>query len=96
MYCILIGVINNIIWMFYMSGALFSQKNRELIAPITHFLHKYCYWYFDFKIAHILSGLAICYLLILLLNREINIGLFIVGLILNIIWIIIYMIAYMN
>ena len=96
MCCILIGIINNITWMFYMSGALLSQKNRALIAPITHFLHRYCYWYFDFKIAHILSVVAICYLVILLLNGKTNLGLFIVGLILNIIWILIYIVAYMN
>ena len=54
-YSVLIGIINNVIWMFYMSGALFSSAVRKIIAPITHFLHKYCYWYFDFKVAHILS-----------------------------------------
>ncbi len=96
MYCILIGIFNNIIWLFYISGALLSQENRTIIAPITYFLHEYCYWYFDFKIAHIFSVLAICYSIILLLRRKMNIGVFVVGFIINIFWMLIYILAYMN
>lgn len=79
-----------------MSGALLSQKNRGIIAFVTHFLHKYCYWYFDFRIAHVLSVLAIIYSIIALLNGKTSLGLCFVGLILNIIWICIYAVAYMN
>ena len=95
-YSVLIGIINNVIWMFYMSGALFSSAVRKIIAPITHFLHKYCYWYFDFKVAHILSLFAICFAAILLVKKKIKVWLFIISLILNIIWMIIYILAYMN
>ncbi len=95
-YCILIGVINNIAWLLYMSGALLSQKNRVMIAPITHFLHNYCYWYFDFKLAHVLSVLAICYSIILLFRGKIKLILFVAGLILNLFWMFIYTLVYMN
>lgn len=95
-YSVLIGIINNIIWTLYMSGALFSLGIRKIVAPITHFLHRYCYWYFDFKIAHTLSLFAICFATILLVKKKIKVWLFIISLILNIIWMIIYMLAYMN
>lgn len=90
MYCLLFGIFNNVIWLLYMGGALFRPN------VITHFLHKYFYWYFEFKIAHILSVAFICYAIILLVKRKINIGLFIIGVILNIFWMIIYIFAYMN
>ena len=96
MYYILMGMINSIILLFYMSGALVPRQNKLWMAPITHFLHKYFYWYFEFKIAHILSVAFICYAIILLVKRKINIGLFIIGVILNIFWMIIYIFAYMN
>ena len=96
MYFVIIGIINNIVWLIYISGALLSQKNREIIAFATHFLHKYFYWYFDFRIAHILSVLAIICSIISLHNGKTSLGLFFVGLILNILWICIYTVAYMN
>ena len=95
-YSVLIGIINNVILMLFMSGALFSSIVRKIIAPITHFLHKYCYWYFDFKVAHILSLFAICFAAILLVKKKIKVWLFIISLILNILWMIIYTLACMN
>ena len=96
MCCLLIGIVNTIAWFFYMSGAILSPKNRVGIALITHFMHKYCYWYFDIKIAHLLSIFGICYSVFLLKKQKLRVGRFLASLLLNIFWIFIYIIAYWN
>ena len=96
MYYSIIGIINSLIWMCYISGALFSKYRGPVIVYITEILHDYFWWYFDLKIAHILSGMAIIYSIILLLKKGTSLGMFVVGFILNFIWMIIYVLSYMN
>lgn len=99
MFYLLTGIANNILWMLFVSGiyrSLFPNSVEFILGYITKFLHGYMSWYFDWKIAHVLSILAILYMIVLLAKKQISLGRFCIGLILNLIWIAFYFLVHMN
>lgn len=97
MAALIIGVINNILWALFSLG-IYALKwiPHDILCTITEFMHKYFLWYFDWKIAHLLSLAAIVYAVYELIRGKMGWAMFLFCIFLNAAWFIIYMFAYLN
>ena len=84
----IVGIVNNILMAASTLGVLgFLPIPYDARIFISSFTSKTFYpYYFNTKIAHIFSFAAIIILIVLLLQRKVNIVNFIVSFILNFIW----------
>ena len=55
MYGIIIGIINNFLLVLYMPGILVHELIREHFINFAIIFHKYGSWYYEYKLAHLIS-----------------------------------------
>ena len=92
-YCLIIGILNLLLWIAYTLPVYVSTR---LSIRVAEFMHKYFEFYFNYKIAHIFSIAAIIWLVTMLLKKDLSFGNTILAIAFNILWMVIYFLFYLN